>query len=75
MCNFAAKFGQTSPDYSTNMQADYYVIKLERFQQGLTQMELAERAQISLSTVIKAERGGSISPRSNKAIRDALGLK
>ena len=57
------------------MQADYYVIKLERFQQGLTQVELAERAQISLSTVIKAERGGSISPRSNKAIRDALGLK
>lgn len=57
------------------MQADYYIIKTERFNQGLNQLDLAKKAQISLSTVIKAERGGSISPRSNKAIRDALGLK
>lgn len=57
------------------MVADYYIIKQERFNQGRTQKELADMAQISLSTVIKAERGGSISPRSNRAIRDALGLK
>jgi transcriptional regulator with XRE-family HTH domain len=57
------------------MIADYYIIKQERFNQGRTQKELADMAQISLSTVIKAERGGSISPRSNRAIRDALGLK
>lgn len=54
------------------MTADYYVIKLRRFNKGLTQLELAKKAKISLSTVIKAERGGSISPRSNKAIMDAL---
>ena len=57
------------------MQADYYIIKTERFNQGLNQLDLAKKARISLSTVIKAERGGSISPKSNKAIRDALGLK
>ena len=57
------------------MVADYYLIKLERFNLGLTQAELAEKASLSLSTVIKAERGGSISPRSNKAIWDALKLQ
>lgn len=58
-----------------NMKADIYLIKLERFNLGLTQQELAKKAQISLATVQKAERGGSISPRSNKAIKDALGIK
>ena len=57
------------------MKADMYVIKLERFNQGLTQAELARKASISLSTVQKAERGGSISPRSNRAIKDALQLE
>lgn len=57
------------------MVADYYIIKQERFNQGLTQLQLADKAHLGLSTVIKAERGGSISPRSNKAIRDALGIK
>lgn len=57
------------------MQADYYIIKQQRFNQGLTQAELAKKANLGLTTVIKAERGGSISPRTNKAIRDALGLK
>ena len=57
------------------MQADYYIIKQERFNQGLSQKELAAKAKLGLSTVIKAERGGNITPRSIKAIRDALGLK
>ena len=57
------------------MQADYYIIKQERFNQGLSQKELAAKAKLGLSTVIKAERGGNITPRSNKAIRDALGIK
>lgn len=57
------------------MKADNYLIKLERFNLGLTQKELAEKAQISLSTLIKAERGGSISPRTNKLIWDALKLE
>lgn len=57
------------------MKADYYVIRLERFNQGMTQQELAKKASLSLSTVIKAEKGGNITPRSNKAIKDALGLK
>lgn len=57
------------------MVADYYIIKQERFNQGMSQPELARKAGISLSTVVHAERGKSISPKSNKAIRDALGLK
>lgn len=57
------------------MVADYYLIKTERFNLGLTQKELAEKAQISLSTVIKAERGGSINPRTNKRIWDALKMQ
>lgn len=57
------------------MKADNCLIKLERFNLGLTQKELAEKAQISLSTLIKAERGGSISPRTNKRIWDALKLE
>lgn len=75
MCTFAAAGMQTKPPAHKEMTADYYVIKTARFNAGLTQKELAERAKISLSVVIKAERGASISPRSNKAIRDALGLK
>lgn len=57
------------------MTADYYLIKLERFNLGLTQLELAEKAHLSLSTIIKAEKGGSISPRSNKAIWNALKIQ
>ena len=57
------------------MKADSYLIKLSRFQQGWTQAELAKLAKISLSVVIKAEHGKSISPRSHRAILDALGLK
>ena len=75
MCTFAADEGQTIPLMPDIMVAEYYIIKQERFNQGRTQQELADMAGISLSTVIKAERGGSISPRSNRAIRDALGLK
>lgn len=57
------------------MIADYYLIKQERFNLGLTQAELAKKASLGLSTVIKAEKGGSISPRSNKAIWDALKME
>lgn len=57
------------------MTADYYLIKLERFNLGLTQLELAKKAHLSLSTIIKAEKGGSISPRSNKAIWNALKIQ
>lgn len=75
ICTFAAEDGQTIPVLGNNMQADYYVIKQERFNQGLTQAELAQKAKLGLTTVIKAEKGGSISPRTNKALRDALGIK
>ena len=57
------------------MQADYYLIKMERFNQGLTQRDLAKKANLGFSTIVKAERGQSISPRTNKAIKDALGIK
>lgn len=74
MFTFAPRWANI-PHASGTMTADYYIIKMERFNQGLTQQDLAKKANLGLSTVIKAERGGSISPRSNKAIRDALGLK
>lgn len=51
------------------------MIKLARFNQGLSQMELAKKAGLSHKTIVKAERGKSIGSKSNKAIRDALGLK
>lgn len=75
MCTFAALAVKPSPPHHHNMKADSYIIKLARFQQGLTQAELSRRAKISLSVVIKAEHGKSISPRSHRAILDALGLK
>ena len=56
------------------MVADYYMIRLARFNQGISQMELATMAGISHKTVVNAEKGKSISVKSNKAIRDALGL-
>lgn len=59
----------------TKMIADYYIIKQERFNQGMTQLELARKSGISLKTLVNAERGKSISPRSNYAIMKALGLK
>ena len=64
-----------NPLTQRNMQANYYTIKLERFNQGLTQKDLAKKAKLCLRTVVKAERGQDISPKSNKAIKDALGLK
>ena len=56
------------------MTADYYVIKLKRFEQGLTQAMLAEKAGISLKTLNNAERGKSISVTTNAKLRAALGL-
>ena len=57
------------------MVADYYLIRLSRFNQGISQMDLAKMAGLSHKTVVSAEKGKSISVKSNKAIRDALGLK
>lgn len=57
------------------MTADYYVIKSKRFSMGLTQTELAKAAKLSLTTVMKAERGKSISATSNGKIKKALGLE
>ena len=39
---------------------------------GYTQKQLAEKAAIGLSTVIKWEQGGSVRPSSDKAIREAI---
>ena len=74
ICTFAAERDK-QPPFSINMKADYFTITLARFNEGLTQVELAKKAGISLSSVIKAEKGGSISPRTNLAIYKALGLK
>lgn len=75
ICTFAAEDGQTIPVPDNNMQADYKAIKRARFNQGLTQEELAKKANLYVTTISKAENGGSITPKSNKAIRDALGIK
>lgn len=56
------------------MTADYYIIRLERFNQGMTQKQLADKAEISLSALIKAEHGKNISATTNGKIRRALGL-
>lgn len=56
------------------MQADYYVLKLRRFELGWTQKDLASKAGVCLSVVYKAERGESISAPSNGRLRAALGL-
>lgn len=67
--------GKTSPFCSIHMIADYYVIRSARFEEGWTQKELAEKAGVCLTVVLKAERGASISAVSNGKIRKALGLE
>ena len=57
------------------MQADYYLIKLARFEKGWTQEDLADAARLAVNTIRKAERGGSISPVTHGKIKRALGLK
>lgn len=57
------------------MKADNYKLKCERFHQGYTQAEVAKMAQISLGAYQKAEAGKDISPRTHRAILNALGLK
>lgn len=56
------------------MIADYYVIKSRRFELGWTQKDLAREAKLSLTSVLNAERGKSISAHTNGAIRKALRL-
>lgn len=58
-----------------NMVADYELIRKTRFHLGLTQKQLADRAEISLRTVSNAEGGKCITPAVNRAILSALGLK
>ncbi len=58
-----------------NMQADFMMIKTERFRSGMNQVELAQKAKISLKTLVNAENGRSISPRTYMAIKRALGLE
>lgn len=45
-----------------------------RLRAGLTQFELAHRARVSLTTVVVAERGGSVSRGSWALIALALGV-
>lgn len=75
ICNFAHAKDKLTPLQHRIMVAEYYLIKIERFNQGLTQSQLAKKAQISLRTLQNAEHGKSITPAVNRAIRDALGLK
>lgn len=56
------------------MKADNYRLRIERFNQGLTQRQLAEKAGISLRTMVKAEHGGDITATTHGAILKALGL-
>lgn len=56
------------------MQADYYIMKLAREQKGLSQRDLAAMAGVTPTTILKAEHGGSISPRTWKKIKDALDI-
>lgn len=56
------------------MQADYYIMKLARDQKGLSQRDLATMTGLAPATILKAEHGASISPRTWKKIKDALGI-
>ena len=49
-------------------------LAVRRLRAGLSARELARRAGISPSVVLHAERGGTLEPRSQKAIADALGV-
>ena len=57
------------------MQANSELIKSTRFHLGLTQKQLADKAQISLRTVTNAEKGKCITPAVNRARLDALGIE
>lgn len=66
--------GINNPPFAAYMIADYYVIKARRFEFGWSQKDLAREAGICLTSVLKAERGKSISAHTNGAIRKALRL-
>lgn len=50
------------------------LIRCARKRQGLSQLELALLADVSLNTVSLAERSGRMSPRTAERIAAALGL-
>ena len=46
-----------------------------RINEGLSQRELAQKANVSNQSVSKLERGGRVRPATLKKIADALGVK
>jgi transcriptional regulator with XRE-family HTH domain len=46
-----------------------------RFNEGLSQRELAARASVSNQSVAKLEQGGNLRPATLKKIADVLGVK
>lgn len=56
------------------MKAPSYIIRQAREELGLSQRALATKAQLSTRTILKAERGGEITPRTWKKLRDALNI-
>ena len=56
------------------MKADYYIIKMERENQGYSQRELAKKAGITAATLIRAEQGKDIHPSTWRKVREALGI-
>ena len=57
------------------MKIDGERMKALRQERMLTQEEVAERAGVSHHTVVAAERGRSVSPRTARKITEALGAK
>ena len=57
------------------MKIDGERMKALRQERMLTQEEVAERAGVSHHTVVAAERGRSVSPRTARKVTEALGAK
>lgn len=56
------------------MKAPNYIIRQAREQKGLSQAELAAKAGLSPTTIMKSERGADITPKTWAKIKDALGI-
>jgi transcriptional regulator with XRE-family HTH domain len=49
-------------------------LELKRYELGLTQVEVAERAGLSQASVSQAETGAHLSPKTAKALADLYGI-
>lgn len=56
------------------MKAPNYIIKQAREAKGLSQRDFAKLAGVAPTTILKCERGGSITPKTWAKVKAALGI-